>query len=450
MKRLQCLYRPNENKEYPWALKHPKVKSALALFKTRQEATDWYLSLHLECVYWFQNDKQIWAGQVISGREENGEFEHEVVVDNFDGAISFEDTCREFHINPSTWKRDENEEKRRVARIQDFKLLKDPEKYFPVEDIKRPVRKSKKDIEIAELKARISEILLLLSKSSKDYSKEIQELNDKLNDTSSDKSELLKRLAELQAEVMKENQQPVEVVEKEPEVVEVEKIVEKIVYVEKEGDNEVKVDYHNVANYELSDQIDALALYSEKIQEISDNLTNSKTNNEDLAEIKANINTVNIHYSKLQKSLSKNHETQKRTIETLLSNLKARSLALIEKLELDENAKNTPTTKAYFRDNFTKDNVSVAEGTSFVHLNQQHVGFVEKDKYKYSVDKSAKLRKQKVVILESGKEVIVEKEVIRESSKVSSILWWILSPLLLISALVLIGLLIYVGIHLSK
>ncbi|MEE3928434.1 hypothetical protein V2E24_02480 [Mycoplasmopsis ciconiae] len=378
MKRLQCLYKPEKSKDYPWALKHPKVATALALFKTRQEATDWYLSLGYECVYWFQNQEKIWGGQVVSEKNLNGVMEHEVIVDNFDGALSYESTCEEFYIDPRSLTRDLEAQKLRLANLKDFKLLKDPEKYFPVEDIPSP-RKSKKDLEIEELRRQIALLLDQLSTSKRDYSKEIIELQEQLKDSSSDKSALLQRVLELQK---------------------AERLAE-------EEENKAKIEAQNLVNLvkfayikdlSVRDQVEVLALYSEKVKELEENVTVAKTNTKDLNSIKANINLVRDNYEKLLKEL-KPEDPFYAQIKLLLEKLKHHSVNLVHQLVLDENAENTPLTSAYSKDLSTNTNLPLNLATSFVLYNMKHVAFTPFDKYEHAISVLHSIQDQRVIVL---------------------------------------------------
>lgn len=396
MKRLQCLYRPEQNQEYPWMLKHPKVNAALALFKTRQEATEWYFSLKEECVYWFQNDRGIWAGQIISGIESDGVFEHEIVVDNFDGGSTMESVGKENHISLSTWRRNEKDAEQRLRNITDFKLISDPKTYFPAEDIKRPARKSRKDVEIEELRKRIELLLIQLANSSKDYSKEIESLKEELNNSSSDKTELLERIIELQKRADEE--------EKAKQVVVEEKVVEK--------EKSYLTTFICACELSIEDRMKVLVIYKDKLNKIRQNLQNKVGSTADVNEIKNNIEKVNQIYSKLLKEDKNLTENQRTVVSLLLEQVKNSAIELVKSFEINADAKDTPASATYYYDDELGFNNKVAHGTSYVLFNMHHVAFTTKDKYTYSVPALTKISRNNVAIellKETVKEIVTEK-----------------------------------------
>ncbi|VEU70267.1 MAG3090 family protein [Mycoplasmopsis glycophila] len=415
MKRLQCLYKPNKDKNYPWALKHPKVESALAVFKTRKDAMAWFLSLGYDCATWFQNDRKVWGGLLIAEKNpENGQMEYELNVEKFDGQLDYNETLKELNILENGL-RDEKEAADSLAQVVDFKVLKDHHTYFPVDDdivIER--KKSKKDLEIEELRAKIAELAALLSSTNSEFHDEIQDLMNKLQDSSSDK-ELLNRQIEIlkarQEALLKEQEQ--NVVEK-PVEKEVIKEVEVVKEVIKEVPVYVKEDevvkFAFFGDLDKEDKVKALALYANKVEKLLDKIEEQKvTSKEDYNEIKSNIDLA----VKAGKELEKQQleEDSHKLLKLAELSLAHTQKHLSDKVVSSNEIKNSPATAVYVLDE-AQENVRLAQATSYVLYEYKHVAFVPEKDYKFAIFADAqKAGLNKFVVFKWP----VEKEVVKET-----------------------------------
>ncbi|RIV16342.1 MAG3090 family protein [Mycoplasmopsis gallopavonis] len=383
MKRLQCLYKPNKDKNYPWALKHPKVDSALAVFKTRKDAMTWFLSLGYDCATWFQNDRKVWGGLLIAEKNPQGVMEYELNVDKFDGKLNYEETLAELNILESGFRNDKDAAES-LSQVTDYKVLNDHNTYFPVDDdiiIER--KKSKKDLEIEELKAKILELSALLSSSNSDFSNELNELMEQLQDSNSDK-ELLRR----QIEILKARQEAAAQAEKE---VIVEKPTEKIVEKEvvREVVKEVYVPEQKVVKYENFDdlcdknKLKAVALYSKKVESFVEQLQDKTvTSKEDFNKIQNNLNHV-FKQTKLLEEKLQDKDDMKKIAKLSLFSLSRSLEKLNDKLVGSNDIKETPATAVYVMEN--DENIRLAQATSFVSFDYKHVGFVPEKDYAYAI-----------------------------------------------------------------
>ncbi|WAM05110.1 MAG3090 family protein [Mycoplasmopsis cynos] len=103
MKRLNCLYKPSFDKNFPWVLKHPKVKVAFAVFKTRKAALNWFYSLDYECAIWFQTVKKIVGGLIINEKNSDSIYEYDLDVERFeDGKVNYSDAMDEIFVSTTT------------------------------------------------------------------------------------------------------------------------------------------------------------------------------------------------------------------------------------------------------------------------------------------------------------------------------------------------------------
>ncbi|WP_036452767.1 MAG3090 family protein [Mycoplasma buteonis] len=389
MKRLQCLYKPNKDKNYPWALKHPKVDSALAVFKTRKDAMTWFLSLEYDCATWFQNDKKVWGGLLIAEKDAtSNKMEYELNVEKFDGNLNYEETLEELNIKEDGY-RNEKGAKKALEAVLDYKVLSDHHTYFPVDDdivIER--KKSKKDLEIEELRAKILELSALLTSANSDFKDEVAKLMEQLQDSSSDK-ELLKR----QIEILKARQEA----EAKKEVKEVEKPVEKEVVKEivKEVIREVEVPAKSdVVKYTSFDELTdinkakSLALYAKKMEKVVQQLTEQTvTSQEDYKEINNNLNLVSTKIKNLESKGVLDEDAQKLLKLTTFSYNRTLE-AFNKKLVGSKDIKDNPSTAVYVKTE-SGDNLKLAQVSSYVLLENKHVGFVPEKDYHYAIFEKA-------------------------------------------------------------
>ncbi|OAD18423.1 hypothetical protein MM26B8_02080 [Mycoplasmopsis meleagridis] len=183
MKRLLCYYEKKQDATYPWLLKHPKIKSGLAKFKTRQEAIQWYMLLKFETSIWFQNDQKIFGGQLSIDNEDDSWYNY-VKVSGFDGGETYEGVCDEFGIDPRTFQYDYATAEKRLKNL-DFVLLHDPYTYFPPElEISKKSRKEMLDID------KVNELLAQREKEIKDqHEQELQEKEEEIIDLKNEATE---------------------------------------------------------------------------------------------------------------------------------------------------------------------------------------------------------------------------------------------------------------------
>ncbi|WLP85884.1 MAG3090 family protein [Mycoplasma seminis] len=442
MKRLQCLYRPNKDKNYPWALKHPKVDSPLALFKTRKDAMTWFLALDYDAATWFQTDKKIWGGLVIAEHEDrHGKpvMFYEFNVDKFDGGLEYDKIAEELAIEPKTGLRDEKAAKKHLKEVTDFKQLKDPETYFPVDDdFKIERKKSAKDLEIEKLNQKLAELSALLSsKHSTDYEKELAELYKKLQDSNSDKEELLKEIEELKA---KSEQLEKEVTK---EVIIEEKVVEPVVVVE-----DKIVEYAYVRDLPLDEQIKVLAIYARKMHITAMKLENTETSVEDLKAIEENLYNVLNVAKEVEKDLK--DEELKELLAAIMNSLTRSVQEFNEKLVGKEDIANTAENCVYSACR-VDGNITLAQKTSYVLFNDKHVGFVPKDQYHYAIFLGQDAQRQHFMVFQTPAEI---REVIKEVAaeqptevkRVESGVNWFAIFLLALAYGILVTLVILMGI----
>ncbi|QDF64890.1 MAG3090 family protein [Mycoplasma nasistruthionis] len=403
MKRLNCLYNAKKNKEYPWALKHPKVENALALFKSRKDAMNWFLAYQLDCAVWFQTDKRIVGGLLIGYKNSDDKMEYELNVDKFDGKLDYEETLKELNITKDGF-RDEDGAKVAVEEVVDFKQLHDVETYFPLDDDYKYERKaSAKDLEIEKLRAQISELSILLSQrtSGTDYSQELIYLTKQLEDSNSDKETLLRQIAEL-----KEKLQQQETVVVEEKVVEVEPTV--VV----ECDDKIK-EYVYIRNLSACKQIKILAVYVKKLEKLSSKLASDlQTSVADLQAVDKNLRDALSVAQDLEVEYKDNDE-KLRFLAAIMFSLKKSLRTLSEKVvgkaEIEDSAEN-----ALYFETCDKENVKVAQYTSFVAYDQMHVGFVPENDYLYAVYIGEPAARKHFVVLDSpfdAEQVVVSNEV---------------------------------------
>lgn len=255
MKRLLCYYEKKQDATYPWLLKHPKIKSGLAKFKTRQEAIQWYMLLKFETSIWFQNDQKIFGGQLSIDNEDDSWYNY-VKVSGFDGGETYEGVCDEFGIDPRTFQYDYATAEKRLENL-DFVLLHDPYTYFPPElEISKKSRKEMLDID------KVNELLAQREKEIKDqHEQELQEKEEEIIDL---KKELQEK-EDTTTEVIVENRET------------------RIGY---------SVYYRNFADLDVDKQLDALALYYTKIRDLTKKLETQQISSSDYERITRNFELV--------------------------------------------------------------------------------------------------------------------------------------------------------------
>ncbi|UUM19534.1 MULTISPECIES: MAG3090 family protein [unclassified Mycoplasma] len=413
MKRLQCLYKPQSNREYPWALKHPKVSQPLALFKTRKDAMNWFLSKELECATWFQTEDKIWGGLVLA--EKVGDiFEYELNVDKFDGGLDYQQTADELNIFTDTGFRDKRSAAAQLRYLTDFKpVYKDMENiepYFPKDDDFVAPKKSKKDLMIESLTRQIEQLLLEISRSSDKYSSEIEALMLRLNDEKTDKSELLKEIQDL-----KRRSEIVEapVVEKEKVIIkeiikEVPVEVEKIIYKEKEGEcsSQRTVRFAYVEELELRKQVEALGLYAHKLQLINDQIKEPvKVSEHEFYEIKSNYIPVITFTLDLEEKLINESRNTKLVYKIVSQIINKEIDILLGNIKPSKDVEYSLENAIYVYDIDEQTNLTLQQALSFVEYKNLQVVFVSKEEYKHAilVHESYEHSKE-LVLLESFKD----------------------------------------------
>lgn len=183
MKRLTLLY-DSKNEEYPWVLKHPKVKANLARFKTRKDAVNWYLSFDWESYIWFQNNKGIFGGQLACIENEQGTKKYMMCipkVSGFDGEEKYADICSEFKIHPALMTRHFyqdtiDEELKNLDYIQES----DPQTYFPA-DLEMKKKGKSSYLDLVSIKADLEQKIEQLQSEKNIADETISKLKDELS-----------------------------------------------------------------------------------------------------------------------------------------------------------------------------------------------------------------------------------------------------------------------------
>ncbi|WP_025755533.1 MAG3090 family protein [Mycoplasmopsis cricetuli] len=420
MKRLQCLYKPNNNRDYPWALKHPKVSQPLALFKTRKDAMNWFLSKDLECATWFQTEEKIWGGLLLAERV-GEDFEFELNVDKFDGGLNYENIADELNIFPTTGLRDKRRAGQYVRYLTDFKPvyknMENIEPYFPKDDDFIAPKKSKKDLEIESLKEQISKLLLEISRSGDQYKHEIDDLMERLNDEKSDKSQLLAEINALREKSQEQIKQP------EVEKVIIKEIikevpVEKIVYKESKHARKRYIKFAYIDTLDLATQAEVTALYAHKLQLINDQiLDGTKISEEEFNKVKENYVPVIRYILDLEERMESQSRYTKLLYKTAADIINREIDILLDKVSLDERKEFTTESAIYVTDIDQKTVISLDQALSFVEYKDKYVAFVPEQNYKHAIllHESYEHAKE-LVLLESFKEIEVVKTQIKEVS----------------------------------
>lgn len=368
MKRLNCTYEVKQDPVYPWLLKHPKIKSGLAKFKTRQEALEWYTLLQFETAIWFQNDKRIFAGQLASDFEDNT-WSYYIKVAGFDGGATYEGMCEELSINPRTFEFDSKKVAKKLKNL-DFILLHDPYTYFPEElEIAKRSRKEMVDLE-------------LVNKLKNEYEEKIKGLEKELQNKEEETAEI---------ELLKS-----ELSEKNNEIIVIKETA-------KQYESKLQpVSFVEFKKLEEAKQLDALALYLSKLKRINEDLKSQTIPVVDYNRIFDNFEALDVQLDKAQKKAS---EENSKLFEQVKTKLKDEEADLLRKLKIDEKLADTPDKFAYYKDEEKAQKVSVAYETSFVLMELEHVGFVSKGKYAYPVDYLVEPAKYAVAIVGADEHV---------------------------------------------
>lgn len=369
MKRLNCTYEAKKDSVYPWLLKHPKIKSGLAKFKTRQEALEWYSLLQFETAIWFQNDKRIFAGQLASDFEDD-KWSYYIKVAGFDGGATYEGMCEELSINPRTFEFDAKKVAKKLDKL-DFVLLHDPYTYFPEElEIAKRSRKEMVDLD-------------LVNKLKSEYEEKIKGLEQELQNKEEETAEI---------QLLKD-----ELSEKNNEIIVIKETA-------KQFESKLQpVEYVEFKKLEESKQLDALALYLSKLKKVNADLESQVIPVADYNRIFDNFENLDTQIEKAQKRASEENAV---LFDQVKSKIKEMEAELLRKLKLDESLADTPDKFAYYNSEEKEQKVSVAYETSFVLMELEHVGFVSKNKYPYPVDYLVEPAKYAVAIIGSDEKVV--------------------------------------------
>lgn len=353
MKRLNCTFEKRKDKNYPWLLKHPKVKEGLAKFKTRQDALEWYMLLDFETAIWFQDDKKIFAGQLTIDSAEDGEWYYYIKTASFDGEGTYEGLCRELGINPYNFKRDREYAKemgKNLKEGEDYILISDPYTYFPPElEIKKRQQKDVIDIDAIRLQfqEQINILMMQLHSNNEIADKELELLKAELNKKDLRYEELANKI-----NLLKESRGTLE-----------------------------GVTYEELWKLTGSDTVGAVALYTEKLNKIIESLDDKPISRADYDRIVFNFDNFERVISAREEQMD---EKNKRLIQKLHGELTNTIEKLKDKLKVADALEDKPENQAYYI-NKAKKHVPVVWETSFVLVELQHVGFVPYDEYYHTI-----------------------------------------------------------------
>ncbi|WP_406616761.1 MAG3090 family protein [Mycoplasmopsis adleri] len=372
MKRLNCTYEVKKDAEFPWLLKHPKVKEGLAKFKTRQSALEWYIGLDYETAIWFQDDKKIFAGQLtIDSDPETNQWYYYIKVAGFDGEATYEGMCRELSINPQNFKIDRDLLRHRLKDIKenrDYILISDPASYFPP-NLEIAKKKPKDFIDIEALKIQFEQQINIL--------KEQLEANNRVAD---DDIERLK--AELASKDVKYDE-----------------LLNKINLLKEAYTKELQgVTYEYVHNLNQNDFIGSIALYTKKLQLLKDLVVkDKKCSIEDYNRIITNFNDYKNAVSSMSIALP---EKEQRLIGKLTDELYAAMEAISSQLQINPDLEDSYANQAFY-ENSDGVYLPLSWDTSYVLVELKHVGFVPYDKYYYSIPYLATKATYSVTLVDS-------------------------------------------------
>ncbi|MBT1345260.1 hypothetical protein FCM96_02920 [Mycoplasma bovis] len=369
MKRLNCTYEIKQDNNFPWLLKHPKVKKGLAKFKTREEALNWYMLLDYETAVWFQDNQKIFAGQLTIDYED-GEWYYYIKTKDFDGDATYDGVCHELGINPYNYKRDRDAEIKKGKKLvegRDYILISDPATYFPL-NLEISKRKRKDVVDIEHMKVQ--------------YETKILSLQEQINSNDEHISEELKQSRE-------------ELAKKELELKE---ISNKINLLKQNTLSRQEVKYVQFIELKGSDIFGATALYNDKIKKAIESLDNKKISWDDFNRIKKNFSDFesSIVYKKSRMS-----DKGLRLISILYDEFKTISIELLSKLEPIDDLDDSFANRAFYKGSEGK-LISVSWELSFVLVEFMHVGFVPEDEYTYSIPYLVERSKYLVTLIDAG------------------------------------------------
>lgn len=384
MKRLNCTYEVSKDAQYPWLLKHPKIKSGLAKFKTRQEALEWYMLLNFETAIWFQNEKRIFAGQLTIDNDDKKWFYY-IKTAGFDGGATYEGMCEELNINPKKFTHNNDEAAKRLKNL-DFVLLHDPNTYFPPElEIAKKERKDVVDVEA--LRSEIEELKSELQ-AREEQTAEISLLKEELEKSRIHTSEV------------------------EDKVNITEKTIVKTIYEYDLSKAKDTVEYREFINLDSNDYIAALVLYLNKLETVRDNLVETVVSKAEYARIEKNFNDLAHQIVSLNDKEFKNKPYLQKIIEKL-NNVETE---ILNRLTVKEDLNDEPVNNAYYYNKSRSLNIPVSYETSFVLVGLIHAGFVPRSEYSYPIDYVANDFNYGIVVLEK-EPTTVTKASVCESKK---------------------------------
>ncbi|WP_338822950.1 MAG3090 family protein [Mycoplasmopsis felifaucium] len=372
MKRLNCTYEPKMDAEYPWLLKHPKVKVGLAKFKTRQEALDWFMGLDFETAVWFQDNNRIFAGQLtIDSDPEKNEWYYYIKVAGFDGEASYEGMCKELYINPQNFKRDRVLARRRVSELvegKDFILISDPYTYFPA-NLEISKRKAKDVLDVDALRIQ--------------FENQINILKDQLVANNKVADEDIERL---KAELANKD-------------VAYEELANKIDLLRQSYAKELEgVTYEYIHNLNENDFIGSIALYSKKLDKVLELFIEKTSSKQDFNRVKENFDNYEEAIKLISLTLTnKNQKLASKLNEELVEKMNA----VLAKITVDETLEDSYANQSFYTAHDGK-LIPVSWETSFVLVELKHVGFVQYDKYTYSIPYLAVKSTYSVTLVDSG------------------------------------------------
>ncbi|WP_036464639.1 coiled-coil domain-containing protein [Mycoplasmopsis sturni] len=456
MKRLQCLYKPSYNREYPWTLKHPKVNQPLALFKSRKDAINWFLSKGLECATWFQTEDKIWGGLLVAEKVPHG-FDYELNVDKFDGGLDLRKTAEELYIFERSGQRDRKNAEEYLKTITDFKPvwsnMDDIEPYFPKDDDWTAPKKSKKDLEIESLKAQLQALLQEIAKTSNRYNNEIDALMARLNDEKEDKSQLLSEIQALKERSLEEQKQEVEKVVIQEVIREVP--VEKIVYKDCEkckngvcskGESKI-TEFSYIGDFPLYKQVEILALYAHKLQVLNEQLPDTTyVSQEEFLRIKANWVEVVRYTLNLEEKLENESDYTKRVYKLGAQVLNFEIDVLLEKVKSKSSQEFKLESATYVEDEQQRLRTTLIQASSFVDYKHYQVAFVPKSEYDHAIFKHDSYNESKELVVWKIEEKVVETKEFKSPEEKQSSLFRKLGLFLVLSgyAILLIALIVLV------
>ncbi|WP_051622765.1 MAG3090 family protein [Mycoplasmopsis primatum] len=371
MKRLNCTYEIKQDKEFPWLLKHPKVKFGLAKFKTRQDALNWYMLLDFETAIWFQDDQRIFAGQLTIDSE-GDEWYYYIKTAGFDGEATYEGSCRELGINPYNFKRDRDLEKQKGKNIvegRDYILISDPNSYFPP-SLEITKRKRKDVIDLDAIRIQFQ-----------------QQIDILMNQLHSNNEVADKELELLKAELAKKD-------------LKLEEIANKIDLLKQNRPTLQGVTYEEFIKLGVGDTVGAIALYTEKLKKIIDAYVDKQINKNDFEKIHKNINDFE---NGISYKISLMDEKNQRLIEKLHNEFSNVSSQLLNLLKVNDELDDTYDNQAFYRNKDEK-LIPICWESSFVLVELKHVGFVTLDEYHYSIPYLAVRSNYSVTLVDSTDE----------------------------------------------